>query len=209
MNTCRFQCSHVFVSYTNKNLGSEWVTTFLTHKLWRVYIFLKEDGWCLEWLRDVFMSLADIWPCVSVHERQGNSLTKTLFWGHRWTTGLQFQSHRWTWRSWSFLELHRLWDRLRLGVVEQIQMLIPVLLVSFIWTVPPLIPFESDEGMEMTVPHKLNLESEYNYIWTITLLLIQRISICTVPTVVILFFWSPFQIIFFIFLFFFFSNFFW
>jgi len=165
MTVCLFVLICLHVTCTNKNLGNERVTTFLTHaSSWSVRTFLKQDGVSND--PETFSYVMKIWKCVRAHETQPNNLTKGL-------TGepmdLPFQGRRCTWRSWAYLKLQCLCSRLRIGVVKTHSDVNP-------WpsrppsSEHPLLPWfprpfleNVRRRMEMTLPHTLSLESTKNY----------------------------------------------
>jgi hypothetical protein len=74
-----FTCLHV--ACTNKNLGNERLTTFLTHaSSWSVRTFLKQDGVSNDPETFSYVISEDIWTCVRAHETSQIALQRELCW---------------------------------------------------------------------------------------------------------------------------------
>jgi hypothetical protein len=118
MTPCLFLHICLYVSSTDKNLGNDGVTTFLTYvSSWNVSTFLKQD--CVSNDPETFSCLMKTYERVWPYTKDSQIARQRRFFGlTAEQLGRQFQAHRCTWRSWACLKLLWWCTRLRFGVVE-------------------------------------------------------------------------------------------
>jgi hypothetical protein len=118
MTACLFDLVCLHVACTNKNLGNERVTTFITHaSSWSVRTFLQQDSVSND--PETFSYVMKIYERACAHTKTSQIALQRGFFGlSAEQLDLQFQARRCIWRSWTYLKLQCLCARLRLGVVK-------------------------------------------------------------------------------------------